>query len=67
MVLQNVPFLRHTLLNAAHCGPRSKYTSKNGAFTEDEVDEIAKKLDMGRWNLIGAVYVGPFGYAHPCG
>ncbi|KAJ0306287.1 hypothetical protein COL5a_003727 [Colletotrichum fioriniae] len=58
MVLQNVPFLRHTLLNAAHCGPKSKYTDKQGPLSEEEVDGIAKKLDMGRWQLIGAVY-GP--------
>ncbi|KAM0329305.1 hypothetical protein ACHAQA_004610 [Verticillium albo-atrum] len=58
MILQNVPVVRHTLLNAAHCGPKSKYTDKEGPFTEAEVDAIAKKLDMGRWQLIGAVY-GP--------
>ncbi|KAH6673908.1 hypothetical protein F5X68DRAFT_246637 [Plectosphaerella plurivora] len=58
MVLQNVPVVRHTLLNAAHCGPKSKYTDKDGPFTEEEVDAIAKKLDMGRWQLIGAAY-GP--------
>ncbi|KZL83372.1 vanillyl-alcohol oxidase [Colletotrichum incanum] len=58
MVLQNVPFLRHTLLNAAHCGPKSKYTNKEGPMSEEEVDAVAKQLDMGRWQLIGAVY-GP--------
>ncbi|KAM0276203.1 hypothetical protein ACHAQH_007010 [Verticillium albo-atrum] len=58
MILQNVPVVRHTLLNAAHCGPKSKYTDKEGPFTEEEVDAIAKKLDMGRWQLVGTVY-GP--------
>ncbi|KAH8879214.1 vanillyl alcohol oxidase [Thozetella sp. PMI_491] len=58
MILQNVPMVRHVLLNAAHCGPKEKYTSNKGVLSEEEIDGIAKKLDMGRWSLVGAVY-GP--------
>ena len=58
MVLQNVPTFRHILLDAAVYGSKSSYTSKAEPLTEKELDEIADKLDLGRWNFYGAVY-GP--------
>lgn len=58
MVLQNVPTLRHILLDAAVHNPKSHYTDKNTPLTEAEMDEIATKLNLGRWNFYGAVY-GP--------
>lgn len=58
MVLQNVPTLRHILLDAAVHNPKSHYTDKKTPLTEAEMDEIAAKLNLGRWNFYGAVY-GP--------
>ncbi|KAK3359629.1 vanillyl-alcohol oxidase [Lasiosphaeria hispida] len=56
-VLQNVPTLRHILLDAAVGGPKSSYTSDNKTpLSEEETDRIAKDLDLGRWNFYGAVY-----------
>lgn len=57
MVLQNVPTLRHILLDAAVMGPKSSYTSKKDRLSEEEIDAIAKKVNLGRWNFYGAVYV----------
>lgn len=57
MVLQNVPTLRHILLDAAVYGDKKSYTSSDKPLTDDELDEICKKLDLGRWNFYGAVYV----------
>jgi hypothetical protein len=58
MVLQNVPTFRHILLDAAVYGPKSSYTSKTEPLNDEDLDEIAAKLDLGRWNFYGAVY-GP--------
>ncbi|RYO17125.1 Vanillyl-alcohol oxidase [Alternaria arborescens] len=59
MVLQNVPTIRHILLDAAVLGHKSDYTSDiNKPLTDAELDAIAKKLDLGRWNFYGALY-GP--------
>jgi FAD/FMN-containing dehydrogenase len=55
MVLQNVPTFRHILLDAAVYGPKSSYTSKTEPLNDDDLDEIAAKLDLGRWNFYGAV------------
>lgn len=57
MVLQNVPTLRHILLDAAVYGDKKSYTSSDKPLTDDELDAICKKLDLGRWNFYGAVYV----------
>lgn len=57
MVLQNVPTLRHILLDAAVAGNKSSYTQKEGLLNDAELDDIAKRLDLGRWNFYGAVYV----------
>ncbi|KAJ1325386.1 vanillyl-alcohol oxidase [Microdochium nivale] len=58
MVLQNVPTIRHILLDAAVMGNRASYTSSDKPLTDEEMDAIAAKLDLGRWNFYGALY-GP--------
>ncbi|KAF7557117.1 hypothetical protein G7Z17_g922 [Cylindrodendrum hubeiense] len=58
MALQNVPTIRHILLDAAVMGSKSEYTSKTEPLNDDELDAIAKKLNLGRWNFYGALY-GP--------
>ncbi|KAK4541277.1 hypothetical protein LTR36_008193 [Oleoguttula mirabilis] len=58
MVLQNVPTMRHILLDAAVMGDRKSYTTSDELLTDDELDTIAAKLRLGRWNFYGAVY-GP--------
>ncbi|KAK5112174.1 hypothetical protein LTR85_011607 [Meristemomyces frigidus] len=58
MVLQNVPTMRHILLDAAVMGDRKSYTNSDKPLTDDELDAIATKLNLGRWNFYGAVY-GP--------
>ena len=58
MVLQNVPTWRHILLDAAVHGDRASYTNSTKPLTDPEIDEIAKKLGLGRWNFYGALY-GP--------
>ncbi|KAH8652730.1 putative D-lactate dehydrogenase [Tricladium varicosporioides] len=58
MVLQNVPTLRHILLDAAVYGNKKSYSSSNQPLTDDNLDDICKTLDLGRWNFYGAVY-GP--------
>jgi hypothetical protein len=57
MVIQNVPTLRHILLDAAVYGDKKSYTSSDKPLNDEELDEIAKKLDLGRWNFYGAAYV----------
>ncbi|KAF2181344.1 vanillyl alcohol oxidase [Zopfia rhizophila CBS 207.26] len=58
MVMQNVPTLRHILLDAAVLGSKAQYSSKIEPLSDDDMDEIAKKLNLGRWNFYGALY-GP--------
>jgi hypothetical protein len=58
MILQNVPTLRHILIDAAVLGSKSSYTSNiNKPLDDAELDAIAKKLNLGRWNFYGALYV----------
>jgi hypothetical protein len=57
MVLQNVPTIRHILLDAAVMGPKTDYTSKSEPLTDSELDQIAEQLNLGRWNFYGALYV----------
>lgn len=61
MVMQNVPTIRHILLDAAVYGQRSTYTTKphTEALSNAELDAIAAKLDLGRWNFYGALYGPP--------
>jgi FAD binding domain len=59
MVLQNVPTIRHILLDAAVFGDRKSYTSSDQPLNDEELDAIAKKLGLGRWNFYGALYGPP--------
>lgn len=58
MVLQNVPTIRHILLDAAVDGNKKSYSNSDAPLTEEELDAIAKKKKLGRWNFYGALY-GP--------
>lgn len=58
-VIQNVPSIRHILLDAAVLAPKSAYTTNTTApLTDDELTAIQHKLGLGRWNFYGALY-GP--------
>ncbi|KAJ9496019.1 hypothetical protein LTR99_000125 [Exophiala xenobiotica] len=59
MVLQNVPSIRHVLLDAAVMGDRKKYSNSDKPLTDAEIDEIAASLNLGRWNFYGALYGPP--------
>jgi len=59
MVLQNVPTMRHILLDAAVHGDRKSYTDSDKPLNDQELDAIAAKLNLGRWNFYGAVYGPP--------
>ncbi|KAH7195287.1 vanillyl alcohol oxidase [Fusarium oxysporum] len=58
MVLQNVPTVRHVLLDAAVMGSRDKYTTSKKPLNDKELDDISEKFNLGRWNFYGALY-GP--------
>ncbi|KAJ5884877.1 hypothetical protein N7495_009387 [Penicillium taxi] len=58
MVLQNVPTIRHILMDAGVMGTKASYTKTTGPLGDVELDQIAKKLNLGRWNFYGALY-GP--------
>jgi len=58
MVLQNVPTIRHILMDAGCLGTKAHYTSTKGPLDDAEIDAIAKRLNLGRWNFYGALY-GP--------
>ena len=58
MVIQNVPSIRHILLDAAVMGTKKSYYDVDRPLNEEELDAIAKKLNLGRWNFYGALY-GP--------
>ena len=47
MVLQNVPTFRHVLLDAAVYGPKSSYNSSERPLTDEKLDKIAAKLNLG--------------------
>lgn len=57
MVLQNVPTLRSILMDAAVHNPKKYYTDSDEPLSDKELDEIAEKLNLGRWNFYGALYV----------
>jgi hypothetical protein len=58
MVMQNVPTIRHVLMDAACLGPKSRWTDSSAPLSDERIDEIAQELGLGRWNFYGAVY-GP--------
>lgn len=57
MVLQNVPTLRNIVMDAGVMGKKSDYTTKTGPLDDAELDALAKRLNLGRWNFYGALYV----------
>ena len=65
MVLQNVPTIRHILLDASVMGPKTHYTSSANPIDDEGLDVIAKKLNLGRWNFYGALYVSVFHTSQP--
>ncbi|OAP62015.1 hypothetical protein AYL99_04218 [Fonsecaea erecta] len=58
MVIQNAPTIRSTLLDAAVYAQKSQYTDSKEVLSDSEIDAIAKKIGVGRWNIYGAMY-GP--------
>ena len=38
-------------------GPKTQYTSSTDPIDDEGLDAIAKKLNLGRWNFYGALYV----------
>ncbi|OQE40368.1 hypothetical protein PENCOP_c006G05427 [Penicillium coprophilum] len=58
MALQNVPTIRHILLDAAVLGSKASYSSKTEPLSDEDLDKIAEQLNLGRWNFYGALY-GP--------
>ncbi|KAL5591263.1 hypothetical protein FOVSG1_010152 [Fusarium oxysporum f. sp. vasinfectum] len=48
VVLQNVPTVRHVLLDAAVMGSRDKFTTSKKPLNDKELDEISEKLNLGR-------------------
>ena len=59
MVLQNVPTLRSVLMDAAVFGDKKSYHSSDDPLADKELDHIAEKLQIGRWNFYGALYGPP--------
>ncbi|KAF2221965.1 vanillyl alcohol oxidase [Elsinoe ampelina] len=57
-VIQNVPTLRHLLLDAAIMGNKASYTDKTTPLNDDDLQRIAKQHQLGIWNFYGAVF-GP--------
>ncbi|KAJ5519031.1 Alcohol dehydrogenase superfamily zinc-type [Penicillium expansum] len=58
MALQNVPTIRHILLDAAVLGNKLSYSPKTEPLSDEDLDRIAKQLNLGRCNFYGALY-GP--------
>lgn len=58
MILQNVPSLRHILLDAAVANNKKHYYAGDGPIPDKELDRIAKDMKLGRWTFYGALY-GP--------
>lgn len=57
-VIQNVPSIRHVLLDAAVLGPKAAYSASTAPLTDAEIAAIQARLGLGRWNFYGALY-GP--------
>ncbi|KAJ5360323.1 vanillyl-alcohol oxidase, partial [Penicillium concentricum] len=57
MALQNVPTIRHILLDAAVLGNQASYSSKTEPLSDEDLDKSAKQLNLGRWIFYGALYV----------
>lgn len=62
MILQNVPTLRNITIDAAVMGTKKDYFPDKPAdqpLTDDELDQLAAKHNLGRWNFYGAAYGPP--------
>ena len=57
MILQNVPTIRHVLMDAACLGTKTDYTASTEPVDDAGLEAIAQKLNLGRWNFYGALYV----------
>ncbi|KAB8241851.1 hypothetical protein BDV35DRAFT_384597 [Aspergillus flavus] len=55
-VIQNTPKLENVLVSTVL---QSQYTNSNKPLTDLELDEISENLNVGRWNLYGAMYGPP--------
>lgn len=58
MVIQNAPTIRSTLVDAAVDAPKKHYTDSTEVLRDEEIDKVAKDINVGRWNVYGAMY-GP--------
>ncbi len=58
MVLQNVPSIRHILLDAAVLGSKASYSPSDKPLEDSDLEAIEKKLNLGRWNFYGALFAG---------
>ncbi len=59
MVIQNVPTLRHVLLDAPYIAPRKHYYDGVGPLPDSVIKRIMEEQDLGFWNFYGAVYGPP--------
>ncbi|QMW28278.1 hypothetical protein AFCA_003830 [Aspergillus flavus] len=57
-VIQNTPKLENVLVSTVL---QSQYTNSNKPLTDLELDEISENLNVGRWNLYGAIPGSPGG------
>ncbi|EIT77088.1 hypothetical protein AO1008_06919 [Aspergillus oryzae 100-8] len=65
-VIQNTPKLENVLVSTvlqfigfSQSISQSQYTNSNKPLTDLELDEISENLNVGRWNLYGAMYGPP--------
>ncbi len=59
MVIQNVPTIRHVLLDAATVRPKSYYYNGKGPVPDSVIKKIQEDQDLGFWNFYGAIYGPP--------
>jgi 4-cresol dehydrogenase (hydroxylating) flavoprotein subunit len=59
MVVQNVPSVRHVLLDAATIEPKTRYHDGKGPVPDSVIREIMADQDLGFWNFYGALYGPP--------
>lgn len=59
MIFQNMPSIRHILLDAVVMGPKTSYTSSDQPLSKEEHGTTVEKLNFfSRWNFYGMLY-GP--------
>ena len=62
MVLQNVPTIRNVIVDAAvHATKKEHFPNKptNETLTDEEIQHLQDKYNLGFWNFYGAVYGPP--------